>query len=100
MLVPSRDYAPAYEALKTELHQSNEKKVLVFVATTCCDSVCTVKILQVTAVWASEMPAGFKQVEVNTLATLLLPTYHRAPLCSFLADAVPQGQHPLCNLSC
>lgn len=47
MLVGPDQYEEVYLGLREELHASEQKKVLVFVATDSCDSVCAVKTLQV-----------------------------------------------------
>ncbi len=50
MLVPPEGYVQVYESIKQDFYQSQERKVLVFVATDSCDSVCATKTLQVLTV--------------------------------------------------
>lgn len=47
MLVGPEDYQDVYDVLKSDVHTSEDKSVLIFVATDSCDSVCAVKVLQV-----------------------------------------------------
>lgn len=47
MLVGPEQYVEVYNSIKDEFYSSQEKKVSVFVATDCCDSVCATKTLQV-----------------------------------------------------
>ncbi len=47
MLVPPEGYVQVYDSIKQDFYQSQERKVLVFVATDSCDSVCATKTLQV-----------------------------------------------------
>ena len=47
MLVGPEHYQQVYESLREDLHDSEEKKVLIFAATDSCDSVCALKVLQV-----------------------------------------------------
>ena len=47
MLVPPESYVSVYESIKEDFYHSQEKKVLIFVATDSCDSVCATKTLQV-----------------------------------------------------
>ena len=47
MLVGPDLYEKVYSNLREEVQTSEQKKVLVFVATDTCDSVCAVKTLQV-----------------------------------------------------
>ena len=49
MLVGPDDYVKVYKSIKDEFYSSQERKVLVFVATDSCDSVCATKTLQVSA---------------------------------------------------
>ncbi len=50
MLVPPEGYVQVYDSIKADFYQSQERKVLVFVATDSCDSVCATKTLQVLTV--------------------------------------------------
>jgi len=50
MLVPPEGYVQVYDSIKQDFYQSQERKVLVFVATDSCDSVCATKTLQVLTV--------------------------------------------------
>lgn len=49
MLVVPEAYAQVYQAIQDDIHNSEEKHVTIFVATDSCDSVCAVKVLQVSA---------------------------------------------------
>ncbi|DBB00209.1 hypothetical protein WJX77_012186 [Trebouxia sp. C0004] len=46
MLVPPEGYVQVYDSIKQDFYQSQERRVLVFVATDSCDSVCATKTLQ------------------------------------------------------
>lgn len=47
MLREPHEYEALFQQVKADLQNSEEKKVLIFVSTTECDSVCAVRILQV-----------------------------------------------------
>lgn len=47
MLIGPEQYVDVYKSIKEDLYASQERKVLVFVATDSCDSVCATKTLQV-----------------------------------------------------
>ena len=47
MLVPPEQYVQVYDSIKDDFYNSQERKVLIFVATDSCDSVCATKTLQV-----------------------------------------------------
>lgn len=47
MLKEPHEYEALFQEVKADLQNSEEKKVLIFVSTSECDSVCAVRILQV-----------------------------------------------------
>ena len=47
MIIFQEQYVPLYEAVKADYHASEDRKVLVFVSAGEADSVCAVRILQV-----------------------------------------------------
>lgn len=47
MLKEPHEYEALFQQVKADLQNSEEKKVLIFVSTSECDSVCAVRILQV-----------------------------------------------------
>jgi hypothetical protein len=47
MLKQPDEYEALFQEVKADLQSSDEKKVLIFVSTADCDSVCAVRLLQV-----------------------------------------------------
>lgn len=52
MLTGPEDFRELWEAIKHEMACSEEQKVTIFVSTQDCDSVCAIRIMQVTLVRA------------------------------------------------
>ncbi len=47
MLKEPHEYEALFQEVKGDLQSSDEKKLLIFVSTATCDSVCAVRLLQV-----------------------------------------------------
>ncbi len=73
MLVPPEGYVQVYDSIKQDFYQSQERKVLVFVATDSCDSVCATKTLQVLTI----SPCRDHNLDCQCLTASL--THHSAP---------------------
>lgn len=63
MLTEPNEYGALFQQIKADLQNSEEKKVLIFVSTSECDSVCAVRVLQVGMQHSTALP---KQIRYHT----------------------------------
>jgi hypothetical protein len=72
MLVEPQGYQALFQELRADLQSTDEKKVLVFVSTAECDSVCAARILQVWISITSCLPMPSHETTVVCVLSPLL----------------------------
>ena len=67
MLIGPQSYEHTFRDIQQSLQSSDEKNVIICASTAECDSVCGVRILQVSGVYEDEDPAQLRASCTSTL---------------------------------